>query len=131
MTPGARGGSGQPIQKATGLDAQSRGEHVLAAEHAERARGLAVGMGDARRAARASALLALNLWRQGYPERAVHICLEALADIDQTLTERESIEVRMTLTMAYVDLEMSSDALPHAIDALRRARALDDADAIG
>jgi diguanylate cyclase (GGDEF)-like protein len=107
--------------------ALAAGDPVQAAERAERAAALARSLGDRRHAARADGVLALASWRQGRGERAVQVGTQALADTDAFGPVVWGIELRNTLTMACSELGLAAEALPHALEALRRARELDSA----
>jgi diguanylate cyclase (GGDEF)-like protein len=112
-------------EMAASLRAREAGDPVLGAECAERARGLALQAGQRRLTAEAGALLAHHLYRQGLSERAAQVALEALPVVDTMSDAAQAIDLRNTLTMSYVELDMPGDALPHAVEALRRARLLD------
>jgi diguanylate cyclase (GGDEF)-like protein len=111
---------------ASSAAALDRGDPVAAEELAERAAAAARSAGDRRRASRADAVRALGLWRQSRAEEAVQLANAALPDTDALGPVEWSIELRHTLTMAYSELMLPGDALPHAVEALRRARELGD-----
>ena len=107
--------------------ARDGGDHVAGAASATEALAHAQRAGELRTAARASTLLALHLWRQSLAEDAIEVGRAALAEVDAVGAPEWGIELRNTLTMAYIDLGLAGDALPLAVEALRQARRLDQA----
>ncbi len=122
-----------PTAEALAASEQARasGDHGSGAACAEHALTLALKANDLRSASHARSLLTMHLWRQDELERAFQIGLDALSQVDAVGAPEWAIDLRHTLTMMYLQQGIASDALPHAAEALRRARLLGTPKAVG
>lgn len=103
--------------------ARDQGDPVRGESTATLALQLAHAGGETAVAAMAGALLAHHRWRQGHAEAAVQAALAALPAVDALDHAEACIDLRCTLVMAYRELGLVAEALPHAMAAWQRARA--------
>jgi diguanylate cyclase len=106
--------------------ARVAGEHRIGVEAATRAQALAAQAGNVRMQASALCLLALHELRIGECERAIGHALQALPMLKREKDAADRTRLLCTLVMAYNDIGLHGEALPHATRALDSARASGD-----
>lgn len=103
--------------------ARVAGEHRLGVEAAARALELATRAGNVRLQASALCLLAVHELRVGDCENAIGHALQALPLLKREKDASDRTRLLCTLVMAYNDIGLHREALPHATRALDSARA--------
>jgi diguanylate cyclase len=106
--------------------ARLTGEHRTGVGACKRALALAEQAGNVRLQGAALSLLSLHEFRLGNCEAAIHHALQALPVFKRERDASDRTRLLCTLVMAYNEIGLHSDALPHATRALESARASGD-----
>ncbi len=102
------------------------GDYVLGLKLARSARQSAYEQNNERLYARACALEAAHLARSGLEAQARELAEQILPTIDRICEPQRSIEVRNIISRCYVNLGEAGNALPFALESLKRSQQLGD-----
>jgi diguanylate cyclase (GGDEF)-like protein len=106
--------------------ALASGQYLVGLHLARTGRQAALDQNDERLYAEASSLEAIHLARSGAETQARELAQSILSAVDSFCSPRRAIEIRNIISRCYVNLGEAVNALPYALESLKRSQALND-----